>query len=149
MKKSTSSLIRIARATLLALWVLPLGCSRTDAALSGTVTYDGKPVENGQITFTPVDGQGQPVGAPIRNGKYKISSLIPGPNIVKIEAVNTSGIAMSNEEMKRRAQSKKSGEATVETGNLIPASAEGNNTQVEVAAGSKTLDFHLKKPTHE
>src|SRR5687768_15792207 len=35
--------------------------------LQGTVTLDGKPLESGSISFTPVDGQAQTAGGPIQN----------------------------------------------------------------------------------
>lgn len=55
--------------------------------VSGTISYQGKPLPSGEITFFNNDKQ-IVGGASIRDGKYKASSLPPGP--VKI-TVNTSG----------------------------------------------------------
>ncbi len=52
--------------------VLVAGCSGGPefGDVSGTVSYDGKPVEDGSITFTPTDGKGQGGGGTIKDGKY-------------------------------------------------------------------------------
>lgn len=59
--------------------------------LSGTVTYDGKPVPAGTIIFEPDSSKGNPGPqgvAEIRDGKYDTSKngkgLIGGPHIVRI-----------------------------------------------------------------
>src|SRR6186713_1289520 len=46
--------------------------------VSGTVSYDGKPVEAGSIRFVPENGK-NPEGAVIIDGKYKVANLPPGP----------------------------------------------------------------------
>jgi hypothetical protein len=52
------------------------GCGRDGperAAVSGTVTYRGKPVSLGQIRFVPKPGTEAPVsGAEIHDGKYEV-----------------------------------------------------------------------------
>jgi hypothetical protein len=53
------------------------GCGRESGPprvrVAGTVTYQGKPVENGQISFRPIDGTVNPVsGADIVGGKYEV-----------------------------------------------------------------------------
>ena len=50
-----------------------VGCSKTDSALSGTVTFDGQPVPEGEIILSPDTtrgNQGPGVMARISNGKY-------------------------------------------------------------------------------
>ena len=46
-----------------------LGCGGGRATLSGDVSYDGAPVDNGTITFVP-EGKGERVAAPVIDGKY-------------------------------------------------------------------------------
>lgn len=59
-------------------------------AISGTVTYDGKPVPKGFITFSPDSSkanQGPGSGATIENGKYETEDgkgVIGGPYVVEI-----------------------------------------------------------------
>jgi len=48
------------------------GCSEKKPAVFGLVTLDGKPLDNGNITFSPVDGDGQTSGAIIGpDGRYR------------------------------------------------------------------------------
>ena len=50
------------------------GCGGDDlekSIVSGTITYEGQPIANGDIMFYPKAGTAGPVsGAPIRNGEY-------------------------------------------------------------------------------
>lgn len=58
--------------------VAALGCGESDGlkrhSVSGSVTVDGKPLENGLITFVPKGFEGPPVGGPIKDGAYSIRS---------------------------------------------------------------------------
>src|SRR5438309_491715 len=65
---------------------LLLGCSGGQATVTGTVTYDGKEVANGTISFYPVDGEGPTAGGMIKNGKYTVTNLTPGKKRVEIDA---------------------------------------------------------------
>lgn len=67
------------------LLALAAGCSRpaeTGVAVSGRVTYRGKPVHDAVIFFTPdIDKKGKGGNGPIRNGYYSIpadSGPFPG-----------------------------------------------------------------------
>src|SRR5262245_5292083 len=53
------------------------GCSTGPAVgtVTGEVTFDGKPVKDGHVTFTPVDGKGQTGGAPITDGKFRAEQV--------------------------------------------------------------------------
>jgi len=68
-------IVRNSIAAAIALCVLtgPLtGCNRgpTVGKVSGDVTFEGAPLKNGRILFTPIDGQSQPGGATITDGKF-------------------------------------------------------------------------------
>src|SRR5438270_10062031 len=57
--------------------VLPLagGCGSKGPVrheITGKVTYKGQPVEEGIISFEPLDGQGSKDGDTILNGNYRI-----------------------------------------------------------------------------
>jgi hypothetical protein len=56
------------------------GCGRGStidrAVISGTVSYQGRPVEDGLIRFVPIKGaEGPPAGATIANGAYTVKAL--------------------------------------------------------------------------
>jgi hypothetical protein len=44
---------------LVALVLLSSGCGSSTATVTGEVTYDGKAIGDGYITFTPADGKGK------------------------------------------------------------------------------------------
>ncbi|MCS7303545.1 MAG: hypothetical protein NZ602_00350 [Thermoguttaceae bacterium] len=66
-------------------WILMLlfavGCGGSGPGMRvwGTVTYQGQPIQEGQIVFTPIEGTpGPSTGAEIKNGQYEIPKHI-GP----------------------------------------------------------------------
>jgi hypothetical protein len=124
------------------------GCGPPMAAVSGEVTYDGQPVEDGYITFTPADGKGKDAGGPIATGRYRVSDLPPGPKVVKVIGVKKVNFASTSEEMKRKAdEARKAGNygGLVDPADTIPENAQGNNAQIELKVGENSKDFHLKK----
>lgn len=69
------------------------------AAVSGTVTLDGKPLETGSILFTP-EGLGPTAGGEIENGRYDLSRELgpsPGPYRVQIQSWRPAGRAIRDE----------------------------------------------------
>ncbi len=77
---------------------LAVGCGSGDplgVGVSGTVTYKGKPIKEGLISFIPLEGTDGPKGgANIDDGKYAIprrGALVPGKYRVEIRAFEESG----------------------------------------------------------
>ena len=125
------------------------GCGSAAATVSGEVTYEGQPVGDGYISFTPADGKGKDAGAPIANGRYTVAGLPPGPKVVKVVAVKKVNFASTSEEMKQKAATaQKAGnyDGLVDPADTIPENAEGNNARIGVKGGDNKRDFHLKKP---
>jgi hypothetical protein len=65
--------------------------------VSGTVTFDGKPVPTGTIYFNPAEGHSGPQGfAAIVDGKYDTASegkgTVGGPHSVRIEGADAAGV---------------------------------------------------------
>jgi hypothetical protein len=120
------------------------GCPRSAGVLSGTVTYEGVPVEKGRIEFQHAEGKSAAAGADIVNGRYSISGLAPGPWIAQITAAKKISFPRSTQELAdQAAKGLPPPEAPAEP---IPADADGNNATIEVSAGAQTRDFALKKP---
>jgi hypothetical protein len=71
------------------LFLLP-GCGPPTATVTGEVTVDGKPIDDGFITFAPADGNGDPVTKAIRLGKYE-ATMIAGKKFVQISAPIVTG----------------------------------------------------------
>jgi hypothetical protein len=70
-----------------------LGCAggSDTGEVSGTVTYDGKPVEDGAISFFPSDGKGPTAGGTIKNGKYTATKVPVGTAKVSISGSKVVG----------------------------------------------------------
>ena len=83
------------RSTLLALalstCVAGAGCSQREFVdVDGTVSWQGQPVEVGEIIFAPLDKAVAPTAGRIRKGAYKLVCK-PGPMRVEIQAVRKTG----------------------------------------------------------
>jgi len=126
----------------MSLLLFAAGCG-SSTVVSGTVTYNGEPINNGSIQFSPEDGKGPIAGGTITGGKYRVEEkLTPGKKIVKIEGFKDIDVPTSSEEMQRRAEEG----AMVELAAQIPENAKGNNITVEVKAGEQTHNFALESP---
>src|SRR5260370_25444591 len=53
--------------------LLVTGCGDGRVRVSGTVVFEGKPVEQGIISFEPTDGVGPTTGGSIPGGKYDLT----------------------------------------------------------------------------
>ena len=130
------------------LLILASGCGGSSASISGTVTYGGEPVGDGSITFIPVDGIGPSVGSPIEAGHYLVESITPGPKLVRVEAYKKVHFALNSEDMAKKAVANKvlgDGSGLIESADLIPPNADGNNAKITIEPGQQTHDFQLKK----
>lgn len=58
--------------------------------VTGTVTFDGKPLEKGSIVFDSADGQTKAAAGGIENGKFSFESPL-GPKTVRISATRETG----------------------------------------------------------
>lgn len=124
------------------------GCTNK-TTLSGQVTYDGQPVENGAITLLPADGKGPSAGGPIKAGRYRVEQLTPGKKIVQVIGVKDIEFARSSEEMARFAETtdfQTNRHDVLERADMVPADAEGNFQEITVEPGQHTMDFHLTPP---
>ena|SRR5437762_3699055 len=128
----------------LAVLLLGSGCSTSVSSVNGTVTYEGQPIQQGEITFTPADGVGPVVGSPISAGTFTVSSIAPGKKVVQISDLPTLEFAKSTEELAKAAQ--QGARPAAPPPNLMPANAAGNGATIEIKAGNQTLNFDLKKP---
>ena len=84
--------IRFARVLFVFSFLSFLGCGseRRGGTINGTVTLDGKPLEEGLVTFVPMDGKGQPTDGKIVNGKFSVA-VSPGEMKVMFSAPKVVG----------------------------------------------------------
>jgi hypothetical protein len=141
-----STLFRLA---LLSATCTVAGCAQ-ETSVSGTVTFNGEPIERGSIRFVSTEKQGPTFGAVIKNGKYNVEKAVPGPKVATIQAMNEKAVPTSSAELEQMAeQAQATGQSSSEDVDplaLIPPNAEGNSQTVEIKEGPQTLDFHLKSP---
>lgn len=123
------------------------GCRPGVTTVNGTVTYEGQPLAQGEITFTPADGLGPVVGAPISSGAFAVAEIRPGRKIVQISELPQLEFPKSTAEL---AEAARKGPAKASPPpSLMPANADGNGVTIEIQSGAQTRDFHLKKPARQ
>jgi hypothetical protein len=124
----------------LAAATLVVGCGDAEKLgnVSGSVSYDGKPVETGSITFTAVDGKAPTAGAEIKDGKYAATKVPAGAAKVSISASRVIG--------KKKAYNDAGSPEVPITESYIPAKYNAaTDLKYEVRTGAQTKDFDLPK----
>jgi hypothetical protein len=118
------------------------GCGKSDAnraTICGQVTLDGKPIEQGSISFTPIQGaQGTAVGATIKDGQYRLSAA-QGPGIgmnrVEISSIRKTGRKIA----KGMGGTGLTMEETAEA--VAPRFNSNSNVTLEIKAGDNVGNF--------
>jgi hypothetical protein len=115
------------------------GCGGgSGAAVSGSVSLDGAPLDDATITFVPESGgQRQAAWAPVAGGKYAIDSssgLGTGKFRVEIRAVRSGGDkANPNEPTLMTAK------------DIVPSKYNSQSESIaEIKPGKNSVDFNLK-----
>ena len=70
-----------------------VGCGPS-TRVEGTVTLDGRPVNDGSISFAPADGTGPSFGAALTEGRFQVAAASPvtaGPKRVRIRGSMKTG----------------------------------------------------------
>jgi len=120
---------------------LVVGCGGGGAdtgELSGSVTYDGKPVGEGSITFIATDGKSPTAGGAIKDGKYTATKVPVGTSKVSISAVKVVG--------KKKAYDTPDSPEVPITEPLIPEKYnQKSELKYDVKAGPQAKDFELAK----
>jgi hypothetical protein len=122
-------------------FLFALGCTGAGTGdVSGTVTFEGKPVEHGSIAFIVESGQGPTRGSTITNGKYSATMVPVGTTKVVITAAK---------DMKQQQMSYDNKAPKVLTSDelLPPKYSDEKQTELryEVQTGTHTKDFALTK----
>jgi hypothetical protein len=134
------------RLFILALLSAIVGCGEKATTVSGTVTFNGQPVERGSIRFVSTDKTGPTFGAVVKDGKFTIEKATPGEKVVTIHAMKRDRIPTSSEEVRQMSEQAQEDENYLDPAVLIPPNAEGNNQTIQIAEGAQSLEFHLKSP---
>lgn len=122
-------------------------------AVSGTVSYKGKPVDQGTITFEPVDTAGRVAAGTISAGSYSLTTMspddgaLPGKYRVTIMSKDFDAAIASDPRAKNAEDPQKQAHfANKVAKNLVPAKyqlADTSTLTATVEARSNRLDFDL------
>jgi hypothetical protein len=143
MNQPTRVRLAFAALTLLFSTVLLSGCGPAGPSAEGNVTFDGRPVDGGTISFFPVGGEGPwgrrlNVSGEITGGSYSVDSahhLQPGQYRVEIYWHKKTG---------RRIPSSDPPHKVEETKQVIPRKYNTQSkTIVDVTPGANTFDYAL------
>jgi hypothetical protein len=122
---------------------LLLGCGQS-GGLTGSVSYNGQPVERGSIAFSPVDGKGPVFGGKIENGKFDIPTAHAGKKRAVVRGIREGVVPQSREEADAAAKA-----GTFKLPDYIAEDAAGNSQEVDVSGGGQTLDFAITGPPRD
>lgn len=119
---------------------LVVGCSGDGnyGDVSGTVSYDGKPLEDGLIEFLPAEGKGQTASAPIKDGKYSVTKASVGNAKVQIRGSKVTG-------KKKMYDTPDSPEVAIIAELLPPKYHEKSELTFEVKRGANEKNWDLAK----
>jgi hypothetical protein len=122
------------------------GCRQSVSTIHGKVTYEGAPIQKGEITFSPADRRGVARSGKIEAGNYVVENVPPGKKTVEIIGVKQIHFAKTHGEMAEAA--KKGPPKAPETADEVPADAIGNGQTVDTTEGIQERNFDLKRPKH-
>ena len=136
--------------------------------VSGTVTYNGKPLDGGNMNFAPTDPNGRAAGGTIFDGQYSLTTHDPGDGAlpgsykvsivakeidpskveVKVKTATKGGLTEAQKQaIALQFQQFSIGKAAAAAKNLIPAnysSPETSGLTFEVKERRNTANFELK-----
>jgi len=131
-----------------------LGCGEPNPlgrkAISGTITFDGSPLEYGMIEFSPTDPAGHSSGGVINDGTYQIPApqgLPPGTYKARITSPTDSGPAEDEEEELLPPGPQEGGRQPPPAKERIPAEFNTKSDKlVDVTVeGPNTFDFEIPR----
>jgi len=116
------------------------GCGSPDLSVKGAVSFAGKPIESGSISFEPADGVGPSLGGTIEAGRYQVSGRAPaGKKIVRIRGVQKTGKKIE------AGMPAPKGTMVDEIKSVVPPNFNDKSTlDIELKAGTTERDFDLK-----
>jgi hypothetical protein len=98
------------------------GCS-SKGTISGKITYQGKPVTAGTVTFVPEKGGGA-FTASIQEGEYKVEHVPPGPAKIAVSTPSSSSAKRYIEKMQPPPEMLKKGAPDRPAGEPVKPSAQ-------------------------
>ncbi|MGD9635766.1 MAG: hypothetical protein AB7G28_12630 [Pirellulales bacterium] len=119
------------------------GCGKPSTSVTGEVTYNGVPVENGYMAFSPI-GHGRSFAAPIANGQYSVAEALPGK--FTVVASGTRKLNHYSNSAEAYANANPNAGHVAEAADYIAPDAEGNSKEIEINSGDQQLDLAITGP---
>ncbi len=118
------------------------GClSNSSGTVSGSVTFNGQPVEKGLITFSPTGKMGGTAGGDILAGRFRVEKLVPAEYQVSVAALPELKIVMPGDPETKRTLTDAEIRARIDP---LPPDTTGKEQTIDVKAGAQVLDFKLE-----
>src|SRR5262245_18398324 len=118
------------------------GCfSASTGSVSGSVNFNGKPIDKGLITFSPSGSKGGTAGGEIGAGRFRVEGLVPATYQVSVSAVPELKIVGPNDPEAKRTLTDAEIRAMIDP---LPPDTTGKEQLIEVKGGVQTLDFKLQ-----
>src|SRR5262245_12876991 len=128
------------RYTLLAVFVAAAfsgGCFSTSlGTVSGNVTFNGKPLDKGLVTFSPAGDKGGTAGGEIVAGSFRVEGLVPATYQVSVAAVPELKIVMPGDPETKRTLTDAEIRARIDP---LPTDTTGKEQTIEVKGGKQTF----------
>ena len=121
-----------------------VGCGgKGGIKLSGKATLDGKPLEYASISFSPEDGQGQPVGGSIEEGEFTVTGVSLGKNRVKV-TLAAEGESKPTHQRQRMQEIKDERKQANRGAPAAPKALKVKDLSVEITPGMPSLSLEFK-----
>jgi hypothetical protein len=118
------------------------GCfSSSTGTVSGSVAFNGQPVEKGLITFSPTGNKGGTAGGDIVAGKYRVERLVPSQYQVSVAVVPELKIVAPGAPETKRTLTDAEIRAMIDP---LPPDTTGKEQTIDVKRGAHVLDFKLE-----
>src|SRR5262245_35012255 len=118
------------------------GClGSSTGTVSGSVTFNGQPVEKGLITFSPTGNKGGTAGGDIVSGTFRVENLVPAQYQVAVAAVPELKIVAPGAPETKRTLTDAEIRAMIDP---LPPDTTGKEQTIEVKTGAQLLNFKLE-----
>ena len=119
--------------------IFQAGCDQGPpvGTITGAVTFDGQPVKDGHVLFTPADGMGQTGGAAIHEGKFQAEKVPVGKMKVELHGNKVVG--------KRKSYDTPESPWEDDVAELLPTKYNSkSDLTLEVKKGNQDVKYDLK-----
>ena len=123
------------------------GCfAPSTGTVTGLVTFNGKPLEKGEITFSPAGSAGGTAGGAVNAGAYRVEKLVPADYQVSVMAVGELKIVGPNDPEAKRTLTDAEIRALIDP---LPPDTTGKEQKLSVKGGLQMLNFTLESKSQK